>query len=192
MTEVPLDAQGKATILRDGDILELAAVVSQYKDAITLRGNVANPGRYTWRPGMRVRDLIPDKDALITRDYWLKRSQLGQPMLTYIPTCLPQTPYGIPNLRYGIAVGEEGEDPIWRYSSAGNPNLIGLQFKRAEGTSNSINGFTDDGVATTDGGLDCAKGVEPSTVFNGNAGNNGRTTSNSTTSNTNPGTRTFS
>ena len=54
MTQISLDAQGRATVLRDGDLLELIAVVSQYKDAVTLRGNVANPGRYTWKPGMRV------------------------------------------------------------------------------------------------------------------------------------------
>ncbi|WP_433967756.1 SLBB domain-containing protein [Tunturiibacter gelidiferens] len=92
MIDIALDAQGRATVMQDGDLLELNAVVSQYKDAVTLRGNVASPGRYTWKPGMRVRDLLPDKEALITRDYWLKRSQLGQPTLTYIPTCLPLTP----------------------------------------------------------------------------------------------------
>ena len=32
-----------------------------------LRGNVVNPGRYPWKPGMRVRDLIPDAQALLTR-----------------------------------------------------------------------------------------------------------------------------
>ncbi len=113
-------------VLHDGDLLELMAVVGQYKDAITLRGNVANPGRYTWRAGMRVHDLLPDKDSLITREYWLKRSQLGQPFLTYIPTCLPATPFGIPSLRYGIPVGEEGQNPNWRYSSTRNPSLIGV------------------------------------------------------------------
>ena len=56
MIEVPLDAQGKTTLLQDGDLLEFNAVLDQYKDAITLRGNVANPGRYFWKPGMRVRD----------------------------------------------------------------------------------------------------------------------------------------
>ena len=82
ITEVGLDAPGRATVLHDGDLLEVVAVSGQYKDAVTLRGNVANPGRYTWKAGMRIRDLLPNKDALITRDYWLKRSQLGQPMLT--------------------------------------------------------------------------------------------------------------
>ncbi|HMH16100.1 MAG TPA: SLBB domain-containing protein [Edaphobacter sp.] len=157
MNEIALDAQGRATILHDGDLLELIAVVNQYKDAVTLRGNVANPGRYAWKAGMHVRDLIPDKDALITRDYWLKRSQLGQPMMSYIPTCLPMTPYGIPSLRYGIPVGEEGENPNWRYSSTRNPNLIGMPFGSGDGSTNpSAQTQDDDSKPMTDGGLDCA------------------------------------
>jgi protein involved in polysaccharide export with SLBB domain len=161
MAEISLDAQGRATVLHNGDLLELIAVVSQYKDAVTLRGNVANPGRYTWKAGMRVRDLLPNKDALITREYWLKRSQLGQPGLTYIPTCLPRTPFGIPDLRYGIPFGEEGENPNWRYSSTRNPNLIGLTFGSGESGSRP----TSDGP--TDGGLDCGKTPESETSSSG-------------------------
>jgi protein involved in polysaccharide export with SLBB domain len=167
MTEVLLDVQGRATVLHDGDLLEVVAVVSQYKDAITLRGNVANPGRYTWKSGMRIHDLIPDKDALITREYWLKRSQLGQPTLSYIPTCHPLTPFGIPDLRYGIPAGEEGEHPNWRYSSTRNPNLIGLTFGSVEGSSNGQPSLNEDGIPTTDGGLDCTKVSESSTSASG-------------------------
>ncbi len=161
MTQISLDAQGKATVLRDGDLLELIAVVSQYKDAVTLRGNVANPGRYTWKAGMRIHDLLPNKDALITREYWLKRSQLGQPILTYIPTCMPTTPFGIPGLRYGVPIGDEGENPNWRYSSTRNPNLIGLPFGNGESGSYP----TSDGA--TDGGLDCAPIPESETAASG-------------------------
>jgi protein involved in polysaccharide export with SLBB domain len=170
MIEITLDAQGRATVMQDGDLLELNAVVSQYKDAVTLRGNVANPGRYTWKTGMRVHDLLPDKDALITREYWLKRSQLGQPTLTYIPTCPPQTPFGIPNLRYGIPVGEEGLNPNWRYSSTRNPNLIGLAFGSEEGTNYQIPNNNDrdaEAEAATDGGLDCAKIPASQTALTG-------------------------
>ncbi len=179
ITEVPLDARGMATVLEDGDLLELVAVANQYKDAVTLRGNVANPGRYGWKPGMRIRDLLPNKEALITRDYWLKRSQLGQPMMTYVPTCLPLNPYGIPNLRYGVPVGEGGEDPYWQYSSMRNAYLTGLPV--ASGDS-SVNYFSDGvslprsaaGVSgvdgnlqrATDGGLDCGKPNEVSTYLN--------------------------
>jgi protein involved in polysaccharide export with SLBB domain len=161
ITQLSLDAQGRATVLRNGDLLELNAVLSQYKDAVTLRGNVANPGRYTWKPGMRVRDLIPDKDALITRDYWLKRSQLGQPMMTYIPTCLPTTPYGIPDLRYGLPFGDEGENANWRYSSTRNPNLIGLPFGSGEAGSYPVTN------GPSDGGLDCARIPETDTSTSG-------------------------
>jgi len=198
MTEISLDPQGKSTVMQDGDLIEVNAAVSQYKDAVTLRGNVASPGRYTWKPGMRVRDLLPDKDALITRDYWLKRSQLGQPTLTYIPTCLPLTPYGIPNLRYGVPVGEEGSNPNWRYSSTRNPNLIGLAFGSEEGSSyrttdSDTNNDTD---PPTDGGLDCIKIPASQTALSGtndrytpssaaNAANGTNSTNNQNTNNGN-------
>jgi len=36
------------------------------------------PLRYPYKPGMKVRDLIPDREALITRDYWLRKNLLVQ------------------------------------------------------------------------------------------------------------------
>jgi protein involved in polysaccharide export with SLBB domain len=71
--------------VQDGDIVTINAIVDRFKDAVTLRGNVANPGRYVWHPGMRVSDLIPNKDALITRSYWQKKNDLGQMELNYEP-----------------------------------------------------------------------------------------------------------
>jgi polysaccharide biosynthesis/export protein len=65
-------------VLRNGDILSVTSVIDRFREAVTLRGNVANPGRYVWHPGMRISDLIPGKDALTTRNYWRKRNQLGQ------------------------------------------------------------------------------------------------------------------
>ena len=71
-------ATGSGEPLHDGDILSVGSVLERFRDAVTLRGNVANPGRYVWRAGMRVSDLIPNKEALITRDYWRKRNLQGQ------------------------------------------------------------------------------------------------------------------
>lgn len=71
--------------VQDGDIVTINAIVDRFKDAVTLRGNVANPGRYTWHPGMRVSDLIPNKDALITRSYWQHENDLGHMTLNYEP-----------------------------------------------------------------------------------------------------------
>ncbi len=71
------DSQLGKTPLQNGDILTVTSIVDRFRNAVTLRGNVANPGRYMWHAGMRVTDLIPDKEMLITRDYWLKRSRLA-------------------------------------------------------------------------------------------------------------------
>ncbi|MEO7030701.1 MAG: SLBB domain-containing protein [Acidobacteriaceae bacterium] len=78
-------ASGSTEPVRDGDILTVASITDRFRDAVTLRGNVANPGRYAWHPGMRISDLIPDKAALITRNYWRKRNVLGQLPNYYLP-----------------------------------------------------------------------------------------------------------
>lgn len=75
--EVADDATGLATPLADGDLVRIFSVVPEYRKTVILRGNTANPGRFAWYPGMRISDLIPDKDSLITRNYWWRRAQLG-------------------------------------------------------------------------------------------------------------------
>ena len=52
------------------------SIVPRFEDTVTLRGNVANPGRYPWKPGMRIRDLIPDAQSLLTRRYWRNRAAI--------------------------------------------------------------------------------------------------------------------
>jgi polysaccharide export outer membrane protein len=77
--EVSSDATGQATLLADGDILRVDPIVSIYHDTVTLRGAVANPGHFLWHEGMRLSELIPERDALLKRDYWWQRTQLGLP-----------------------------------------------------------------------------------------------------------------
>jgi protein involved in polysaccharide export with SLBB domain len=83
--EVRLDAAGMATPMADGDILHIISIVSKYQKTVTLRGNTANPGRFAWHEGMRLSDLIPDKESLLTRDYWWKRASLGLPSPEFQP-----------------------------------------------------------------------------------------------------------
>ena len=75
--EFQLDARGLATPVGDGDVLHILTVTPRFSNAITLRGNVANPGRFPWHSGMRLRDVIPDKESLVTRNYWTKRNVLS-------------------------------------------------------------------------------------------------------------------
>ena len=73
--EFPLDASGLARLLQDGDLLRIFPLSPKFENAVTLRGNVAQPGRYVWKEGMRVSDLIPSRDFLITRDFWNRQNQ---------------------------------------------------------------------------------------------------------------------
>ena len=83
--EFSADATGLATALTDGDILRVYPIVPAYRRTVTLRGDVANPGRFGWHEGMHLSDLIPDKDSLLSRDYWWKRTQLGLPTPEFEP-----------------------------------------------------------------------------------------------------------
>ncbi len=83
--EVAWDKAGLATPLADGDLIRVFSIVPMYQKTVTLRGNTANQGRFAWHPGMRVSELIPDKDSLLTRNYWWKRAQLGLPTPEFEP-----------------------------------------------------------------------------------------------------------
>jgi polysaccharide biosynthesis/export protein len=76
--EFVLDNEGLAKPLRDGDILALLAISPKFANAVTLKGHVAQPIRSAWRPGMRIRDLIPDVEALITPSFYEKQNLLVQ------------------------------------------------------------------------------------------------------------------
>ena len=76
-------AATSASHVQDGDIIIVNAVTPRFKDTVTLRGNVANAGRYAWHPGMRISDLIPDRNALITRNYYDRQNALAQSTTDY-------------------------------------------------------------------------------------------------------------
>ena len=75
--EFPLNQDGLARELKDGDIVQVISIVPKFDNAVTIRGNVANPGRYPWREGMRLRDLIPSGEFLLTREYWRNQNLQG-------------------------------------------------------------------------------------------------------------------
>jgi protein involved in polysaccharide export with SLBB domain len=89
--EFPYDTQSRVERVQDGDIVHVFSIVPRFDDTVTLRGNVANPGRYPWKAGMRVRDLIPNTQALLTRRYWRNRAAIVNGRETEYPVT-PQRP----------------------------------------------------------------------------------------------------
>jgi polysaccharide export outer membrane protein len=75
VADIRLQGEGLKRELRDGDLIRVVPISARFKNAVTLRGNVALPGRYPWHEGMRVKDLIPDLYTLITENYWMRQNQ---------------------------------------------------------------------------------------------------------------------
>lgn len=76
--EFPLDAGGMARQVRDGDLVNVYALSPRIENAVTLRGNVAEPMRFAWRSGLRIKDIIPEIDALVVHDYWIRKNEAGR------------------------------------------------------------------------------------------------------------------
>lgn len=110
--DFPLDAAGLQRVLHDGDILEVFPISPRFDNAVTLRGNVAIPGRFPWHEGLRVSDLISSRDSLITRDFWHHQNRLAGNTQTEITTEL--SGYGNqPNLsESGAHAGITGNLPV--------------------------------------------------------------------------------
>jgi polysaccharide biosynthesis/export protein len=95
--EFKLDKDGLGHGVRDGDVVQVLPISPRFDNAVTVKGNVAVPARHPWHSGIRVKDVVPDKEALIVPDYWLKRNLLtrndvtGRSNFEDRPDLLPST-----------------------------------------------------------------------------------------------------
>ena len=144
--EVAYDAAGLKTTLADGDLVHVFSIVPLYQKTVTLRGNTANPGRFAWHAGMHVSDLIPDKDSLITRNYWWKRSQLGLPAPEFEP--LPNlTNLRQPMEEQTIPLNARSQRATSRQGDGSQQNQYGSQ-QNEDGSQQNQYGSQQDGYGS--------------------------------------------
>ena len=62
-----LNKVGLNKTLKNGDVLTVNSITPEFSNAVSLRGNVGQQLRVPFTSGMRIRDLIPSRDLLITR-----------------------------------------------------------------------------------------------------------------------------
>jgi protein involved in polysaccharide export with SLBB domain len=55
--------------LQDGDLVKVFSIVEKDANALYLYGNVRHPGKYEYRRGMRIKDLIADDNELLKDTY---------------------------------------------------------------------------------------------------------------------------
>jgi protein involved in polysaccharide export with SLBB domain len=68
VSEFALNAEGLSRTLKNGDVLNVTSITPDFANAVILRGNVDQPVRAQFKPGMRVSDLIPSREYLISRN----------------------------------------------------------------------------------------------------------------------------
>lgn len=66
--EFALSGDGLKRSLKNGDLLNVTSITPDFSNAVILRGNVDQPVRAPFRPGMRITDLIPSREYLISRE----------------------------------------------------------------------------------------------------------------------------
>jgi protein involved in polysaccharide export with SLBB domain len=66
--EFALTGEGLQRPLKNGDVLNVTSITPDFSNAVVLRGNVDQPVRAPFKNGMRVSDLIPSREYLITRE----------------------------------------------------------------------------------------------------------------------------
>jgi polysaccharide export outer membrane protein len=129
--EASLTPEGEATPVQNGDILTFRPIDSAFKNAVTLRGNVANPGRYVWHEGMRLRDLIPNKESLITADYWHNHNNLG----LNVTRDYDRTQAGFPVQEGALAVSSSNNSAKQQTTNSTGPTVSSISD--AQSTSSS-------------------------------------------------------
>jgi protein involved in polysaccharide export with SLBB domain len=65
--EFALEGSGLKRTLKNGDVLNITSITPSFANAVVLRGNVDQPVRAPFKNGMRVSDLIPSREYLISR-----------------------------------------------------------------------------------------------------------------------------
>lgn len=155
---VSLDAAGLAMPLKDGDVLYAGHISPGYEQSVTIRGNLANPGRFTWKAGMRLSDIIPDRNSLLTNDYWRARNRLGVPTPLFQPADangFPQTQM-LPGQQ--LPYSNTGTNRT-NYYNNGNSNY-GSNNVRGMGNSAQAPLDSEDGVSLAAGGVVSANAAE--------------------------------
>lgn len=154
-----LDAEGLKRILRDGDLLRVYPLSPRFDNAVTLRGNVAQPGRYVWREGMRISDLVPSRQFLLTRDYWNQQNFLVPERIGH--------PFGLSPNQFNPQTGASAQTGMNLQSGFNAQSGMNPQTG-----VNTQSGFNPQMGAAPQSGINPQNGVNPQTGINAQTGAN--------------------
>jgi protein involved in polysaccharide export with SLBB domain len=117
--EFALTAESARQVLKAGDILTIGAVTPDFANAVTLRGNVDRPLRVPFKANMRVSDLIPNRDFLITRATFARQN--GAILTDSV------TDSGAQRQSLAARIGNSFDEINWSYASVERMDRLSLR-----------------------------------------------------------------
>jgi protein involved in polysaccharide export with SLBB domain len=114
-----LEGQGLKRILKNGDVLNVTSITPDFSNAVVLRGNVDQPVRAPFKSGMRVSDLIPNREYLISRSSTRRQNSI-------------------------LAEGQGQGQGHWPSQSQGQSQDQGQKGRRAARRQNDVNTIGED------------------------------------------------
>ena len=154
---IDVTKEGRTLALRDGDVLFVNHITQGYEQSVTIRGNLANPGRFSWHEGMRLSEIIPDTKSLLTSGYWRERNRLGVPTPLFEP--LETTLYGN-GFPLNGQLGYTPDSENGRSSNVLSPGSNGSSFG-----SNQVQPGIADGLAVQGSQVPTANDATAVTLF---------------------------
>ncbi len=144
---VALDTAGRAMPLRDGDIVYADHISTGFDQTVTIRGNLANPGRFAWKAGMHLSDIIPDRAALLTGDYWRERNRMGVPTPLFEPYEFATRPPAQGGAGVDSTLYRSSQGPSARNST--RDALTSVEPPRIEGSESQLASLASSGVVSS-------------------------------------------
>ena len=76
LKEIVLNESGLNTSLYSGDVINIQQIPLEIANTVALRGNVRLPSRFAWQEGMRIRDIIPNRQFLVSKDSLRRQNEV--------------------------------------------------------------------------------------------------------------------
>ena len=160
-----VDASGMKQVLRDGDVLRVYPLSPRFDNAVTLRGNVAQPGRYVWHEGMRISDLIPSRQFLLTRDYWNQQNYLAPERISH--------PFGLSPNQFNPQPGFNAQTGVNQQTGFNAQNGFNAQSGvNAQAGTEAQAGYNAQTGAGAQTGLNSQSGINAQAGMNAHTGMN--------------------
>ncbi len=103
---------------RNGDLLKIHAIVDDMNEIVTVEGHVYRPGKYQWRAGMRVTDLIALRDIKPEADlnYVVILRETGPARLVEVLSLDLEAAYAAPDSAGNLLL--QGRDKVMIFSGS--------------------------------------------------------------------------